>query len=126
MGQPVNAPIKPPVSVSKPIQDKQAALASLLAQTSLIDDSSPIKRYLQQLRLPAIPTRYAFMLPYLIGHPAHKTNPYSHDSPHYHTSRRGIHCTYLMQSKNGWSKLVLAHPQTDEPLRKCKVVIPKH
>ena len=28
----------------------------------------------------------------------------------------GIHCTYLMQSKNGWSKLVLAHPQTDEPL----------
>ena len=31
MGQPVNAPtpIKPPVSVSKPIQDKQAVLASL-------------------------------------------------------------------------------------------------
>ena len=50
MGQPVNAPtpIKPPVSVSKPIQDKQARLASLLAQTALIDDSSPIKRYLQQ------------------------------------------------------------------------------
>ena len=46
MGQPVNAPIKPPVSVSKPIQDKQAALASLLAQTALIDDSS--KCYLPQ------------------------------------------------------------------------------
>ena len=39
----------PPLNrLSKPIQDKQAVLASLLVQTALIDDSSPVKCYLQQ------------------------------------------------------------------------------
>ena len=136
MGQPVNAPtpIKPPVSVSKPIQDKQARLASLLAQTALIDDSSPIKRYLQHWQRIAShtnPLRFHAAIPYWTpstqNKPLHLGNFPAMIAPITTPAGElmGIHCTYLMQSKDGWSKLVLAHPQTDEPLPKMQSRYPQ-
>ena len=132
IGKPVidtPTPIKPPVSVSKPIQDKQAVLASLLAQTALIDDSSPVACYLQQRGLDwqriashTSTLRFHAALPYWT--PSTQSKPlHLGNFPAMIASittpageLMGIHCTYLMQSKDGWSKLVLAHPQTGEPL----------
>ena len=131
MDKPVDtpAPIKLPVSVSKPIQDKQAVLASLLAQTAFIDDSSPVKCYLQQRGLDwqriashTSTLRFHAALPYWTPNtqskPLHLGNFPAMIAPITTPAGElmGIHCTYLMQSKNGWSKLVLAHPQTGEPL----------
>ena len=131
---PIRPLIKPPTSISKPLQDKQAKLASLLAQTTPTDAYSPIKHYLQQRGLNwqrieshTSTLRFHAALPYwtpsIEDKPLHLGNFPAMIAPiTTHTGElMGIHCTYLQQRANGWQKLTLTHPQTGEPLPSKKM-----